>query len=104
MKEAAIEHNWEMWERFQFWMMCTLVHEIGHLFITYLDPRGEHTPKSINHSSAPEKEAGEAGAYLEGHLFGGYILYARDRQRTEKVGSHTCFCGNADFFSLVFHM
>lgn len=73
MKEAAIKYDVDGFERYQFWLMCTLVHEMGHVFITYLSPGGEQTPSPIHHACVPGK--GEAGAYLEGQLFGGYLVY-----------------------------
>jgi hypothetical protein len=64
MGEVARARNIAMWERYQFWLTCTLVHEMAHVFITYLYPCGNLTPTKISHPCATEEEGhGEAGAF-----------------------------------------
>lgn len=63
-----------------FMIINTLVHEIGHVFITYLtEGREETTPPNINALAQDVPgDNGEAGLALECLIFGGTINYFRD--------------------------
>lgn len=90
MGKVARKRNIPLWERYQFWLTCTLVHEMAHVFITSLYPRGNLTPTKISHPNATEEEGhGEAGAFYEMGLFGGYIEYIDDPNAPNLVSSHS---------------
>lgn len=93
LKVAIFRYERESWLRLSFWLVCTLVHELAHCFVTYLATHFHHrrlkTPTSINHAHAvPEPFYGESGGYLEGRLFGGYVGYAVDSSHGNRVSGN----------------
>ncbi len=76
-KQATNNTAREHYEAFLFKHANTLLHEIGHVFITYLSKGGQLTPPTIiaqtSYKSNPDK--GEAGRKLEALVFGGTIEY-----------------------------
>ena len=61
--------------KFQF--VVTILHEIGHIFITHLGEGQDKTPPSRS------DEPGEAGFRLEELVFGGRLSFLRDKRRLE---------------------
>lgn len=69
---------------FLFQTACTLVHEMGHVFITYLSRGRAMTPPEtrahlVGSSEAPMDEApAEAGLTLESWIFGSRMIWVRE--------------------------
>lgn len=77
-----------------FFFATTVLHEIGHLFVTYLSQGKEDTPINVGPRDAfpeGEEERGEAGYNLEHRLFGGKLIWARHPDR-EDNDSQVCLC------------
>ena len=58
--------------KFQF--IVTIVHEIGHIFVTYLGKGVVDTPQTLT------KKPGEPGFRLEELVFGGRLQFFRDKR------------------------
>ena len=70
----------QQYRLFIFLFAITLFHELGHLFITFLSMGKNDTPPELRpeldgiyHRPKPE-----AGNFLEGLVFGGSVIHARD--------------------------
>ena len=81
-------------ETFLFKHARVLLHELGHMFITYLSRGRERdsTPPTMNAPThfEPSMERGEAGRKLEGLVFGGtldFFTYAVGETREDAVCS-----------------
>lgn len=79
---AERKKHHENYQAFLFLYANSLLHEIGHLFITYLS-RGQqscHTPTNMKVPTIFDKhpEIGEAGRKLEALVFGGTMEYMVD--------------------------
>ena len=69
-----------------FFFATTILHEIGHVFVTYLSEGKEDTPIDVGTrdiSTEGEEERGEAGFNLEHRIFGGRLLWARHPGRED---------------------
>lgn len=62
---------------FVFLYATTIIHELAHVFVTYLSRGGTITPPEVNAGDAKNTE-GESGSYLEEQVFGGVVLHPRD--------------------------
>ena len=60
----------------QFQFVVTILHEIGHIFFTYLSKGGFDTPPTT-------PKVGETGFRLEALVFGGQMRFLRDEKREE---------------------
>ena len=58
----------------KFHFVVTMLHEIGHIFFSYLGKGAVDTPPTV-----PNKPS-EAGFRLEELLFGGKLLFLRDKR------------------------
>ena len=56
----------------KFQMVVTILHEIGHIFFTYLGKGVVGTPQTLSN------EPGESGYRLEELVFGGSLKFLRD--------------------------
>ena len=65
---------------FIFLFAITFFHELGHVFITYLSLGEQATPEELTPdlSGQHARTEGEAGNSLEGFVFGGSVVHARD--------------------------
>ena len=65
---------------FLFIFANRFLHEIAHIFVTYLDKGRSNTPPRIRAEVGgySREDMGEAGRYLETTLFGGTLEYYRD--------------------------
>ncbi|CAF9939239.1 hypothetical protein IMSHALPRED_001266 [Imshaugia aleurites] len=65
---------------FLFIFANTFLHEIAHIFVTYLDKGRSNTPPRIRAEVGgySREDMGEAGRHLETTLFGGTLEYYRD--------------------------
>lgn len=83
MADAFLKQNddkgQQIYREFLFMTAHTLLHELAHVFITYLNKGREATPPNINalSESVLERE-GEAGRFLENQIFGGTLHYFHD--------------------------
>lgn len=59
---------------------CTMVHELTHIYLTFLSKGGTNTPESIKSAAVGTSRVGkgESGAYLEQLLFGGCMVTMRN--------------------------
>ena len=78
--ERAVDEDSEdskhRFRAFLFMTADTLLHEMAHVFITYLSKGQSLTPRQVNTLPTTEEEIeGEAGRALEGLMFGGTINY-----------------------------
>ena len=65
---------------FKFLFATTILHELSHIFLTYLTKGNELTPPSMRAfatTTAPTR-AGESGHLMEQLVFGGQISFFRD--------------------------
>ena len=62
----------------QFQLVVTILHEFGHMFVTYLGKGVDYTPPI-----QPDK-AGEFGFHLEELVFGGQVKFYRDARVGKK--------------------
>ena len=80
----------QRYRRFVYNIAVTMVHEFGHMFITFLAQGRSNTPPSM-----PGKVGaltGEAGDELEILLFGGINVATRNNDEDEaQVYSNMCF-------------
>lgn len=76
-KQATKDTEREHHEAFLFKHANTLLHEIGHIFITYLSKGGHNTPPTMTAQVYydPKPEKGEAGRKLEALVFGGTMEF-----------------------------
>lgn len=72
--------NAKRYRQFVFQQTATLVHECGHLFITFIARDGTLTPSQLTGREGGSRggNVGEAGAHLEWLLFGGIVMAARN--------------------------
>ena len=82
------EHQFRI---FLFMIAHVVLHEITHLFITYVTQGREPTPPRVNAQAVLGygdvlQDEGEAGLALEVELFGGTINYFRDPVRGSSEG------------------
>lgn len=70
----------QRYRRFVMLLACTMVHELAHLYLTFLSKVGTNTPDSIKNDAEGTLRGsnGEAGAYLEALLFGGCVVVLRN--------------------------
>ena len=66
----------QRYRRFVFFTATVLVHEVGHIFVTYLNQGKFATPPKV---SGNMYESSEAGGHLECILFGGRVVGLRNR-------------------------
>lgn len=73
------ENSLQLFRAFLFMTTNTFLHELGHVFITFLSKGQEQTPSQINTPSEnmPESE-GEAGQALEYLIFDGTLEHYHD--------------------------
>lgn len=80
------------YQGFIFLFTNVLMHELGHIFMTYLTQGYANTPPSM-FGKAPgvsQGARGEAGRYLEQNLFGACLGNYRDTAQNDgQVGSYT---------------
>ncbi len=57
-----------------------MVHELGHIYLTFLSMGGTHTPDSIGSLSGgtSQDSKAEAGSHLECLIFGGVMMPMRN--------------------------
>lgn len=58
----------------QFQFVVTILHEIGHIFYSYLSKGAIDTPQNMS------DKPGESGFRLEKLVFGGILLFFRDKR------------------------
>lgn len=88
----------EQYRTFIFFFAVTLFHELGHVFITFLslgerDSPEEMVPKLID---PYQRDQAEAGITLEGLVFGGYVIHARDDNYDESQVHLSISCSIED--------
>lgn len=76
------------WQRqfraFLFTLAKSMLHELGHMFITFLGLGETHTPPSMNMEvEGDSPTVGEAGRHLETLVFGGAMLLFRNPAKGE---------------------
>ena len=74
------DHEHKRFRSFKFVFANTLLHEIGHVFVTFLTKGRTATPSHLQADVAgySGEHEGEAGRNLETIIFGGTIEYYRD--------------------------
>lgn len=80
-KTEATADNKLQYHRFLFLYSGTMLHELAHVYITYLGLGRFHTPEEINEGQLKGMVSGtvaEAGCWLEKKLFGGTVNEYRD--------------------------
>ena len=92
-KRATNDAERKNHQAFLFMEANSLLHEIGHVFITYLSRGRQNTPATMKAQMSWEKypNEGEAGRKLEDIIFGGTIDYVVDPDtgtRFDEVCSH----------------
>lgn len=86
-KKNSKDH--QRYRRFVYSIATTMVHEFGHMFITFLAQGRSNTPRSM--PSEPGALHGEAGDELEQILFGGVHVFTRNTDEDEaQVCSNMC--------------
>ena len=86
------------YRRLQFFVAVTIIHEVGQIFLNYLNGNQRPTPPTMaaDASCGGCKVEGEAGLILISTIFGGPVAWYCDP--TEKVSSYgVC----ADTFALI---
>ena len=68
-------HEQQRFRAFLFSFATSLMHELGHVFVTFLGSgkKGSPPPVYAQASDRSEGTKGEAGAYLENKVFGGVV-------------------------------
>lgn len=80
----------QRYRRFVYNIATTMVHEFGHMFITFLAEGRSNTPRSMPGDA--RALTGEAGDELEHLLFGGVHVVTRNNDEDEaQVCSNMCF-------------
>ena len=75
-EKAVDEDSTHRFRAFLFMTANTLLHEMAHVFITYLSKGQSLTPRQVNTLPTTKEETeGEAGRALEVLMFGGTINY-----------------------------
>lgn len=62
---------------FVFLHALTIMHELAHVFVTYLSRGGTDTPPELDADDITNA-MGESGAFLEQLIFGGVVIHAHD--------------------------
>lgn len=71
------DRNSEMHQRYRRFLVihaCTMVHELGHIYVTFLSMGETNTPDGIGGYTSK----GEAGSHLEILIFGGVVVALRN--------------------------
>lgn len=87
---------------FVFLHATTIMHELAHVFVTYLSRDGTDTPPELNAGGIIDA-MGESGAYLEQLVFGGVVVHTRD---PKDVAGQVCPCmplWSKDFTHTLMH-
>lgn len=65
---------------FLFIFAKSILHELGHMFVTFLGRGSTGTPLGMNVQlvDRPQSTEGEAGRYLENLVFGGFVSVLRN--------------------------
>ncbi|KAL9063751.1 MAG: hypothetical protein Q9161_009301 [Pseudevernia consocians] len=78
-KDGTNEDRKHSFRTFLFATATTFLHEIGHVFVTYLTAGRSDTPPEINALKVYIPESGgEVGRALESLIFGGTLYFHRD--------------------------
>ena len=93
--ENKNDHIHQNYQDFVLLFSCCLIHEIGHVFLTYLirDDEILDSPDSMTpvwKDVKDEPGSAEAGFYLEQLIYGGTLSFLHNRDtsiRVENVGS-----------------
>lgn len=77
--KASQTNNHHPFQAFLFMTANTLLHELGHVFVTYLTKGQSASPPQVNAvTEGVQGGEGEAGLALESLIFGGTIAYFQE--------------------------
>ena len=81
--EATEDPNSDERKRFRVFLFIlakSFLHELGHMFVTFLGKGDTDTPPRMNAQQvgSPQNTRGEAGRYLEDLVFGGLVKVMRN--------------------------
>lgn len=81
----------EQYRNFIFFFATTLVHELAHLFVTFLSLGDSNTPPELvpKLSGIHKRDYAESGNYLEELLFGGSVVFQYDNDYDQH---QVCLC------------
>ena len=96
-RENPNSNDSRRFRRFLFLFAYKFLHELGHLFVTYLGKAHLETPEEVGMTMAQDpdsegKSRGESGARLERHVLGGYMTIVHDfkEEAEEPVERRVC--------------